>query len=259
MTHTPKKRGKIKWLLAGIIILFALFGWNPFSPHRDTSGILDDGYSGFETGVHRQPNGVYRVRALTRMPDVKADMVRWWFADYMQTTAHYKRWHPTAHVWMDWENKKPGKIIGASHLVHEYIGEDLSKLRIQFVEPEEFLGPLDERDDRFIVCARVGMLDEPINVTTMCHIVRDTEWGAEMRSVFWLGHVAKRDGNELVFSIEALLGNSWLARRILVDETLAVDLMTHAIQEMGNLSDFLPGLYGVETAKTDSPPNESEN
>ena len=231
------------WIAALLGLAFALFGWKPFSAHRDISGILTEGYSGFETGVNRQPNGVYRVRALTRMPEVKAHMVRWWFADYLQTTAHYKRWHPTAHVWMDWENKNPGKIIGASHLVHEYIGEDLSKLRIQFIKPQEFLGPVEQRDDRFIICARVGMLEEPINVTTMCHIVRDTEWGAEMRSVFWLGHVAKREGNGQVSSIEGLLGNTWLARRILVDETLAVDLMTHAIQEMGYLSDFLPHLY----------------
>lgn len=126
-------------LIAALLaVTFAIFGWNPFSAHRDTSEILAEGYSDFETGVHRQSNGVYRVRALTRMPDVKAKMVRWWFADYMQTTEHYKRWHPTAHVWMDWENKKPGEIIGASHLVHEYIGEDMSKLRIQFIEPRNF-------------------------------------------------------------------------------------------------------------------------
>lgn len=251
---TTKKIIGIATLLA---ILIAIFGWNPFSSHRDTSGILLEGYSGFETGVHRQPNGVYRVRALTRMPNVKAKMVRWWFADYMQTTAHYKRWHPTAHVWMDWENKKPGKIIGASHLVHEYIGDELSKLRIQFVDPEEFLGPLENRDDRFIVCARVGLLEEPINVTTMCHIVRDTPWGAEMRSVFWLGHVSKRDGNKQISSVEGALGNTWLARHLLVDEKLAADLMTHAIEEMGYLSDFLPELFDEETGTSTSSPSES--
>ena len=237
-------------ILAGLAVVVAIFGWNPFAAHRDVSGVLDEGYSGFETGVHRQPNGVYRVRVLTRMPDVKAEMVRWWFADYLQTTVHYKMWHPKAHVWMDWENKKPGQTIGASHLVHEYIGEDLSKLRIQFVDPAEFLGPLEKRNDRFVICARAGLLEEPINVTTMCHIVRDTDWGAEMRSVFWLGHVARREGNETVTSVEGVIANSWLARRLLVDEQLAVDLMTHAIEEMGYLSDFLPELHAKETSST---------
>lgn len=245
---------KILWGLVGLAVFIALFGWNPLSAYRDTSGVLAAGYSGFETGVHRQPNGVYRVRALTRMPGVRAEMVEWWFADYMQTTEHYIRWHPTAHVWMDWENKVPGEIIGASHLVHEYIGEDLQKLRIQFVDPSNYLGELEDRDDRFIVCARVGELEEPINFTTMCHIIRDTEFGAEMRSVFWLGHISARDGNENVFSVQGLIGNSWLARQLLVDDQLAVDLMTHAIQEMGNLGDFLPDLYAAENTDVDLPP-----
>lgn len=235
-------------IMVTIAVGVAFFGCNPLARYRDTSGILADGYSQFETGVHRQLNGVYRVRALTRMPNVKAEMIRWWFADYMQTTEHYKRWHPTAHVWMAWENKQPGKSSGSSHLVHEYIGEDLSKLRIQFVDPEEFLGPLEPRDDRWVICARVGLLEEPLNVATMCHIARDMEWGAEMRSVFWLGHIAEREGNATVFSIKGLLGNTALARYLALDRRFAIDLMTHATEEMGYLADFLPQLYAAETS-----------
>lgn len=46
-------------------------------------------------------------------------------------------------------------------------------------------------------------------------------------------------------SIQGLLGNTALARMFLVDKKLAVDLMTHAIQEMGYLADFLAELYSV--------------
>lgn len=235
-------------LLTALGVAVAIFGWNPFTPYRNTDGVLTDRYTPMETGVERQSNGVYIVKALTRMPQVKAEMVHWWFANYMQTTEHYKRWHPTAHVWMDWENKVPGEIVGASHLVHEYIGDELSKLRIQFIDPAELLGPHEERVSRFVLCARVGLLEEPINVTTMCHIVRDTSWGAEMRSIFWLGHVAKRSGNTQTASIEGLLGNTALARFVLLDEPFATDLMVHAVQEMGYLSDFLPGLWAQEAA-----------
>lgn len=228
------------------LLLLAIFGWNPLQTYRDTSGLLEEGYGPLETGVQRLPNGVYLVRALTRMPKVKAEMVHWWFADYMKTTEHYKRWHPTAHVWMDWENKQPGKVVGASHLVHEYIGEELQKLRIQFVDPAEFFENYSPRDDQFVICARAGMLEEPVNVTSMCHIVRNTGWGAEMRSTFWLGHVARRQGNDEVFSIEGLIGNTALARFLLLDEQFAKDLMQHAIEEMGYLSDFLPQLFEEE-------------
>lgn len=238
--------GKIA--IAAAVLVVAVFGWNPLGPHRDISGLLVEGYGSGETWVERQSNGVLKVRALTRMPGVRAEMVRWWFADYLQTTAHYQRWHPTAHVWMDWENKRPGAYIGASHLVHEYIGDELLKLRIQFVPPEELLGDHDAPVGTVFVCARAGLLEEPINVSTMCHVIRDTDFGAEMRSVFWMGHVARRDGNAQVPSIEGLLGNTALVRMLAVSRDDGVALMRHAIEEMGYLADFLPELYAAEHA-----------
>ena len=260
-----KKRGLA--IAAAAVLAIGVWGWNPFAPYRDTTGVLDDGYSGFETGVDRQANGVYIVRALTRMPDVKAEMVRWWFSDYLQTTAHYKLWHPTAHLWMDWENKKPGEIIGAAHLVHETLGADpaIHKLRIQFVEPTDFLSDWRDGPGKIAICARAGALEEPMNVSTMCHIVRDTAFGAEMRSVFWMGHVSKRaqvsGSNKTVWSPEGMIANTWLVRHILINEEMAMNLMTHAIEEMGTLADLLPDLHAeeitevAESAATELTPN----
>ncbi len=238
------------WLgLLGLLLLVAAVGINPFAASRDTSDIIEPGYSALETGITRQANGIYRVRALTRMPDVKPAMVRWWFTDFLQTTEQYKWWHPTAHIWMDWENKVPGEIVGASHLVHEYIGTELNKLRIHFVDHREIVGDVQVPEGDFLLCARVGMLDQPINIAKMCHYVRNTPWGAEMRSTFWLGEIAVRDeadGNQLTPSPISLFGNMALARMIAADRQTATDLMTHAVQEMGYLSDFLPALYERE-------------
>ncbi len=44
----------------------------------------------------------------------------------------------------------------------------------------------------------------------------------------------------------------------MLDEQFATNLMTHAIQEMGYLSDFLPELYGEETGQTDLPENTDQ-
>ncbi|MHC6647047.1 DAPG hydrolase family protein [Alteromonas sp. HB246098] len=233
----------VVFFLLSIVFIIAIWGVNPFSHYRETSGLFNPAYNNLETGITTQPNGVIVVKALTRMPKVKAKMVRWWFADYMQTTAHYQKWHPKAHVWMSWENKREGEIIGASHLVHEYIGNELQKLRIQFVDPVEFFPDYTPSKSETLLCARAGELKGDLNLTTMCHYIRDTEFGAEMRSIFWLGHVAKREGNQQVRSIEGLLGNTALARYFLLNTSLANDLMTHAIEEMGNLADFLPQLY----------------
>ncbi|MEO1406522.1 MAG: hypothetical protein AAFV54_08530, partial [Pseudomonadota bacterium] len=146
-----------RWLILGgiaVLAVIAVFGVPPFGG-SPTPGYAE-GEPGFRTEVKRLPNGIYEVSALTQMPGVTPEMVRWWFADYMQSTEHYQRWYPDAHVWMDWENKSPGEYVGASHLVHEYIGDELQKLRIQFVPPEEILGNVTLSEDVVAVCAKPG-------------------------------------------------------------------------------------------------------
>ena len=244
---------KKRYLTAGLALFLgiAAFGLPPFSGGPNADYLSDENFNAFKSDVKRQANGVYQVSALTPMPGVDAKMVKWWFADYMQTSEHYKRWHPDAHLWMDWENKSPGDYVGASHLVHEYIGPDLHKLRIQFVPHTEIIGELKLRDDDFAICARAGLLDKPINGGKMCHIVRNTDTGAVMLSRFWMGLVAKRKDNETVRSIEGLLGNSYLARIVALRKSGARDLMNHAEQEMGILAGFLPELYKSEMNETE--------
>jgi len=133
--------------------------------------------------------------------------------------------------------------------VHEYIGKDLSKLRIQFVPAKTILGDAKLQSEDVAVCALPGLLEQPLYGGKMCHIVRSTPGGSEMRSRFWLGIVAKRDGNDTVSSIEGLIGNTYLARMIAVSETDALDLMNHAIEEMSYLAGFLAQLYAEETSE----------
>ena len=150
---------------------------------------------------------------------------------------------------MDWENKESGEIIGASHLVHEYIGGDLSKLRIQFVNPFEFLGFDPNDEDTFVICARVGLLDEEMNIAKMCHVVRNTLNGAEMRSRFWLGHVAKREGDKTISSLKGFIGNTFLIRLLVLNKQSSKDLKHHAEEEMKYLTELLPPLYGSKRVK----------
>ncbi len=232
-----------------LLVVWVIWGWNPFAATLDTASLLDPGYGKYETGYARQPDGTIVVRALTRMPGVNAEMVRWWFADYMQTTEHYLMWHADDHVWMDWANKKPGEIVGASHLVHERIGGELDKLRIAFIDPKLLFGSDPNTLDRFVLCAKPGPLEEPVTFGIMSHVVRDMPWGAEMRSCFWLGRVDSNDGHAVKRFVTKLIGNTNLVRRLMVKEDKAAGLLKHCIEEMGYLSDFLPELYRAEATR----------
>ena len=226
-----------------LLIIISIFGFQPFRQTIDAEKTLVEDTGVYATEVRRLPDATYLVAVRTSMPEVKADMVRWWFSDFLQTTEHYNWWHPKDHVWMDWENKKPGENTGSSHLVHEYIGGKLSKLRIQFVNSAEFFGHEVNDENTFVICAKVGLLEEDINVAKMCHVVRNTLNGAEMRTRFWLGHVAKREGNNTVSSIQGFIGNTALVRMFTVNKKNSEDLQRHAQEEMKYLADLLPTLY----------------
>jgi len=228
------------------LIAISVVGLKPFKQTIDANKTLVEQTGVYVNEVRRLPDASYLVAVRTPMPKVKADMVRWWFSDFLQSTEHYSWWHPKDHVWMDWENKKPGENIGSSHLVHEYIGGELSKLRIQFVNSAEFFGYEVNDENTFVICARVGLLEENINIAKMCHVVRNTVDGAEMRTRFWLGHVSKREGNKTISSIQGFIGNTALARLFVLDKQSAEDLKRHAKEEMKYLADLLPTLYESE-------------
>ncbi|MGD0277588.1 MAG: hypothetical protein ABSB79_16355 [Syntrophales bacterium] len=194
-------------------------------PIEDANRLLEPGYLPIESGYKLLSNGQYHVCALTPMPRCKGKMIHWWFG-WIGDTERYKLWHPHDHVLGEWEGKRePDQYIGASHIAHEYIGGEMAKLKITFCEPSEFMDT-----SRFAalgvtaVSARVYLLEMPdMQVATLIHFIRDTDFGCEMRSQFWI-HVPGAD--------DIARGNH-----------------QHCIEEMGNLATFLPELYAKETAR----------
>jgi hypothetical protein len=213
---------------------------------EQVSSLLSPDKLAYLSGVERLSDGIFHVAVLTRMPGVSPRMIEWWFGEYMETTEHYKRWHPRDHLWMSWEDKRPGTHVGAKHLVHEYIGGRLNKLRITFVPPDEFFGDaLNQVPGAVAICARPGLLDQPIDLGRMVHLALPQEWGCELHSRFWLGYVRSRNGSRLVDS----LGNRRLFRRLRASTTMARALMVHCHEEMTTLAGFLPDLHSSESTR----------
>jgi hypothetical protein len=207
--------------------------------YEDRNRLLAPESLEFESGVERLDDGIFHVAVLTRMPGASAEMIAWWFGTYMQTTEHYRMWHPRDHVWMAWENKSPGTHVGAHHLVHEYIGGKLHKLRITFLDPVENMGPDANASGRLFICARVGLLGRPIAVARMVHAAHDTPWGCTLRSHFWMGHVETR----LLAGLVQAAGNTqWIRKRVL-SRADAHALEAHCHEEMTTLAGFLPELF----------------
>ena len=209
----------------------------------DTNELLRPGYLSLETGYTRLPNGQIFVAVLTKMPGVKGKMIDWWF-EYAGDTEKYRMWHPKDHVVGEWDEKwSPGHYIGASHLVHEYLGEEFMKLKITFHEPSEYFDTsrFAEANVSAVVCGRVGFLDKPLDFAHVIHFVRDTDEGCEMRSRFWSGDIRFR--LPVIGPALSCVANTPLMRKRLVKEQIGRDLTIHCAEEMNRLAGFLPELY----------------
>lgn len=208
---------------------------------EDANELLKPGYTPFESGYQELEDGKWVVAALTRMPGCRKKMVDWWFS-WVGDIETYRFWHPSDHVFSDWENRVNGNYIGATHLVHEYLaGKDgpLYKLRIEFHEPSKtFDADIYAQSGMFAVCARPGLLEAPFHVGQMTHLIRETDYGCEMRSRFWLGLISHRDPNS---SLSEAQIRDMRAKHL--DAEFARRLHQHCVEEMGYLAEILPILY----------------
>lgn len=211
---------------------------------EDRNDMLRPGYLPMESGVVRYEDGYVTIAALTRMPRCRAKMLHWWFG-WVGGTDQYKLWHPVDHLFSDWQDRDGSNYIGAKHLVHETLGGDgeVHKLRIHFREPTEVFDPKGyEAVDGLAVCAFPGALERPINLGHMTHFARNTDYGCELRTRFWLGDITHQDPNESVPD-----DVKDLVRAQVLTDDFATRLHRHATEEMGYLADLLPILYRQST------------
>jgi hypothetical protein len=202
--------------------------------------LLDPGYLDLESGYRRLDDGSLLVASRTPMIACKGRMIDFWFG-FVRTTEHYKWWHPKDHVWCDWVGERgTGRYVDGTHRVHEYIGGELMKLKIHFREPSGYLdvSRFGESGVSTAVCARVGSLDAPVWAGHLIHLVRDTDYGCEMRSRFWLGDT---DPPEMAATREA--------RTQLFPDRVGAGLHKHCNEEMAYLAQLLPDLYARETRR----------
>ncbi len=199
--------------------------------------LIDPQPLALEEGYLRLEDGQLHVAAHTTMLKCKGHMVDWWFG-YLENTEQYKWWHPTDHVWCEWKGERgTGRYVGGEHHVHENIGGELQRLRIRFRDPSELLdvSRFSDAGISCAICARVGLLDAPVWGGHLIHICRDTEYGCDMRSRFWLGDT---DPPEVAGDREARIG--------LFPNHLGKGLLLHCHEEMSFLAGFLPELCAKE-------------
>lgn len=205
---------------------------------EEANDLLKPGYLPFEAGYKRYDDGLAVVAARTSLFNITGKMIEWWFG-YIQHTEDYILWHKEDHIYSDWIGERgTGKYIGGTHIAHEKLGDDqIHKLKINFLDPARILDT-----SRFsslgvtAIHARLGDEEMPGYGAKMVHFIRDTDYGCEMRSRFWLGDF---EGNDLA--------NDYKTRLKVYPDGIAAGLCKHCHEEMSNFGTFLPELYHSKT------------
>ena len=171
------------------------------------------------------------------MAGCRGGMVVWWFG-FLRTPSQYKRWHPEAHVECECVGERgTGRLVGGTHHAHEYIGGELQKLKIHFRDPAAYLdvSRFKAAGTTAAICARVGLLDAPVWAGHLIHLCRDTAYGCEVRSRFWLGDFDP-----------AGTAPDRESRMRLFPDRVGEGLLKHCHEEMTYLAGFLPELHAKE-------------
>jgi len=220
-----------------------------FPPMAEAIGNIPD--AEVQNGFTVTSGGAIHVNLVTEMPGVTPAMIDWWFGWHSDSPERYKLWHPKAHVHAQWASPPPprstgrARYVGYTSEVDEYLGSAMIRGAIQFRRPEE-LGLVDAAVTAGVgataVCARVGLVDLPVDIGHLAHHVATVPGGSLMRSRFWMGapYLAARSA-----PLRAALP---VARRLVgLGELDARALLVHCSQEMTHLAGFLPSLYEQES------------
>lgn len=226
-------------------------------PRSEINKLTDPGYQAGENGFRRETDGSTYVSVLTQMPKVSIEMIDWWFWWHAAEQLRYQIWYPDMHYdisadfkgyYQDESKTFRERLQLSTHLVTEDVGVGKDKILIDFMPPADF-GFDESRLDpnkATVICARVGAPGKGVWATEMCHFVRVTEEGVEMRSRFWIGHQIYRMGGFAQGILNAILNKPFVKRQLL-PKKIGTKMFHHCAQEYHNLSLLLPKLYPEES------------
>lgn len=221
---------------------------------EDLNSLLDPGYHAVENGFCELADGTGYVASLVPFPGCTGEMYQWWFWWHAIEPARYTLWYPYNHVSATPVDRSvltrsglthEQRYIGSTHRVDEYIGPDLVKIAIAFVDPAELGFDTGRFADAGIVghaCARVSLRRPQLEFATMVHLARRTNDGIEQRSRYWIGHDVTLRAFGRSVPVDGAAANLGIKRR-LAGERVAYEQLLHDQIEFTHLSAFLADIH----------------
>lgn len=194
----------------------------------EVAQLLKPGYMPMETGCHRLQNGQMYLAVLTRMPGCKSKWVDWWYRNFCADAIEASISHePYFNRGEKPDNKN---CAGAKHYGKYMAEAKMRNIQFRLDDSSKYFNTAQVVDAGIgaVICASSVFPDGTLSGHVI-HIVRDTDYGCEMRSRFWINTCT--------------------------DEEARIRL-EHYIADMGYLADFLRSFI-EEIHKLRNKPNVS--
>lgn len=197
--------------------------------------LFEDGYLKGEFGIWELEDGGVMVANLTPMPGVTPEMFDWWFAWHGLNSLRYKIWDRDEHYYVQTQNVAQAldaslslkeRYWNTTHDIKESLLPDQPPVNIHltFVPPET-IGFDPEKLRTF-----GGTMICTAGPTIMCHFIRPTADGCELRTRFWMGYAVK---NGKIEKLPGFPGRAAMGKALLI----------HNVKEFANLAKILPEVY----------------
>jgi len=217
---------------------------NPLTPEtalkvENLNDLFKAGYLPGEFGWTRMEDGSLTLANITDMSGVTVEMFDWWIAWHGLEPMRYKIWDSEDHYYCltrhpekvkDRQLSMKERYWDTIHDVIEDIGSGEEKIEINFRNPKD-IGFDETQLKKFkgtIVCSG----NEETSII-MCHFVRPTENGCELRTRFWIGYCVKDGKPKKILFPPAKL----------IPESIIIKLLEHNVKEFTNLRAILPNVY----------------
>ncbi|MCX8131711.1 MAG: hydrolase [Clostridia bacterium] len=214
--------------------------------------LIKNGYIEAETGYCILENGAGYMTVSNEFPGCSLEMIYWWYAWHTLEGLRYKIWNPFCHQTIAISDEHREKITnpsipleeksrGVIHFEVENIGAGFQDIVIHFLTHKE-LGIAEELDtSKATIIGGYGLIENREVIpgkhkgkmpAIMIHNFRETKYGVESRTIYWLGYRINKGFPVLV-----------LPRGVTIPVEVPMGLAINNVQEFSHLASILPDIY----------------
>lgn len=219
---------------------------------ENLKNLLESEHMEVETGYCILENGAGYMAVNNIFPGCTLEMIQWWYAWHALEGLRYKIWNPCCHQTIAISDEHRKKITDPNipleeksqaviHFEVENTGAGFQDVVIHFLTHNELGIPKELNTTKSTIIGGYGLIENREDIPNkhkgkmpaiMIHNFRESKYGVESRTIFWLGYRINKGIPMLV-----------LPRGVVIPIEVPMGLAFNTVQDFSHLASILPDIY----------------